>query len=66
MAYALPVSGTKVTKQIDNHVNPDAGFLALCGECTKYIVDFMHEVTPYSAASTIHVRLLNKEQKQTE
>lgn len=60
MAYALPVSDKSVTKHIDNHVNPDAEFLALCGECTKDVVDFMHEVTPYSVASTIKVRLLNK------
>ncbi|XP_052088305.1 2'-5'-oligoadenylate synthase 1A-like [Mytilus californianus] len=45
--------GGKLTSFIDRDVNPDANYLDKCGECTNMIVSFMHEVTPYSIASTI-------------
>lgn len=57
MAYGLPVSGAGVTNYIDRHVNPDSAYLALCGEFTNDIVKFMHEVTPYSVATTIKVEM---------
>lgn len=47
--------GSKLTLFIDSDVNPDAQYLADCGEFTDLIVHFMHNVSPFCIESTIKV-----------
>ncbi|CAG2255943.1 unnamed protein product [Mytilus edulis] len=59
-------SGGKLTSFIDSEVNPDANYLAKCGECTSQIVNFMHEVSPYSIASTIKEKARRRHLKKNK